>query len=578
MELHAYTRTISDLFSIKRQYVVPRFQREYSWEREQINFLWDDICENILVENGECKNQEYFIGALVLVGEDKSFEMQIVDGQQRLTTITIFLSALIEKFKEIKKDNIADAIYFNFIEGKDDNGEPYFKLKNETPKPFFQNNIQYKDKKNDKAETEEEKMIQDAYDEINHKLSKNQALSKILNSNKISAENDDIRYIKILTAVRDQILNYLKVIHITVKEEEEAYTIFETLNARGMNLSAVDLIKNEIFKNLPKTHPDDDAKTQWRKLRAELQSRQNKINIDTFFRHFWLSNYSFTQEGKIYREFKKRQKSGEIEPLKFLGALSASAKKYVIFTSPQETDWLKQEEKPLYEIFLSFHIFGVTQLRTLVLSLLDLRSANLLSLTNLIFYLEMLEKFHFKFTAVTSSRASGLEGKYSRIARELRELKNNTEVLDYLKNELAVFLTEKAPSEALFLDGIRSLNYRSHRVLIQYIFRKYERYLTDSGEIKPDLITLEHISSQSVAMSPLNDAIGNLLPISKELNVEAANAAYAKKIKVYKNSKLKSVAQFLGQYDSLSTWDDTQIAVRTEELSGIFYNKVWKLS
>ncbi|NJN74869.1 MAG: DUF262 domain-containing protein [Limnothrix sp. RL_2_0] len=70
----------------------------------------------------------------------------------------------------------------------------------------------------------------------------------------------------LLRAVRDQVVKYLKVIFITVAEEEEAYTIFETLNARGMNLSFVDLIKNKLFKELTDTHPDDDAKTTWKIL------------------------------------------------------------------------------------------------------------------------------------------------------------------------------------------------------------------------------------------------------------------------------------------------------------------------
>ncbi len=138
MELHAYTRTISDLLSVKKKYVVPRFQREYSWTEEKVSELWDDIVSNIsLDENGNFNHEEYFIGSLVLVGEDKSVEMEIVDGQQRLTTLTILLSALCERFKEINQRNLAQAIYDNYIAGKDDDGNYYFKLENETPQTIF---------------------------------------------------------------------------------------------------------------------------------------------------------------------------------------------------------------------------------------------------------------------------------------------------------------------------------------------------------------------------------------------------------------------------------------------------------
>lgn len=65
MELHAYTRTISELLSVNRKYVVPRFQREYSWAREQINELWYDVISNIKPNTKNAYvNNEYFIGSL----------------------------------------------------------------------------------------------------------------------------------------------------------------------------------------------------------------------------------------------------------------------------------------------------------------------------------------------------------------------------------------------------------------------------------------------------------------------------------------------------------------------------------
>ena len=128
---------------MKKKYVVPRFQRVYSWSKEQVKELWEDIVGNIKI-NGECINhEEYFIGALVLVGDDKSNIMQIVDGQQRLTTITILLSVLCERFKELEKNNLAESIFKNYIEGQDDDGKNYFKLNNDTPKPFFQKRIHF---------------------------------------------------------------------------------------------------------------------------------------------------------------------------------------------------------------------------------------------------------------------------------------------------------------------------------------------------------------------------------------------------------------------------------------------------
>jgi uncharacterized protein with ParB-like and HNH nuclease domain len=90
--------------------IAPRFQREYSWTKEQVKELWDDIVTNITINDDEISHEEYFIGALVLVGDDKSSMLQIVDGQQRLTTITILLSVLCDRFLEIKRNVISPEI------------------------------------------------------------------------------------------------------------------------------------------------------------------------------------------------------------------------------------------------------------------------------------------------------------------------------------------------------------------------------------------------------------------------------------------------------------------------------------
>ncbi|MBE2274370.1 MAG: DUF262 domain-containing protein [Flavobacteriales bacterium] len=147
MDLNAYTRTISTLFSTNVKYVVPRFQREYSWTKDEVSELWHDVVNNLKLEDNNIKNLEYFIGSLVLIGEDKSSELQIVDGQQRLTTITLLLSALVETFKSVGETDLAQGIYSTYIEGKDLKFKPFFKLENENPKPFLQESIQHITKK-----------------------------------------------------------------------------------------------------------------------------------------------------------------------------------------------------------------------------------------------------------------------------------------------------------------------------------------------------------------------------------------------------------------------------------------------
>lgn len=84
MELNAVPKTINDLLSVKKKYVVPRFQREFQWTPEKVRDLWEDVTYSVRVsKNGtQLEPTEYFIGPLVLIGKDTSTQYQIVDGQQ----------------------------------------------------------------------------------------------------------------------------------------------------------------------------------------------------------------------------------------------------------------------------------------------------------------------------------------------------------------------------------------------------------------------------------------------------------------------------------------------------------------
>jgi len=420
MELHAYTRTISDLFSVKRKYVVPRFQREYSWTKEQVSELWEDIVSNIFIEQDSAiRHEEYFIGSLVLVGDDKSSHHLIVDGQQRLTTITILLSVLCDRFLEIKKKNIAEAIYENYIAGKDDNGEYYFKLENETPKPFFQTRIQHITKEQTlTASSREEHVLLASYNDLytyTAEVSLNEHFKK---------GNVNLTYEEQLKAVRDQVVKYLKVIFITVAEEDEAYTIFETLNARGMNLSFVDLIKNTLFKSLRNTHPDDDAKTKWKNIRHIISSRDDVGTIETFMRHWWLARYSYVSAGKLYQSFKSIWKKGKIDAKQFIKDLSKDADLYIKISSPLNEDFPQQEQLPILNTLKALKVFGVIQHRPFLLSLFRARERKLIKQKKLMSTLSFLESFHFVFNAVCSMRASGIDGSYSKAARDLHNAKD----------------------------------------------------------------------------------------------------------------------------------------------------------
>jgi uncharacterized protein with ParB-like and HNH nuclease domain len=581
MDLHAYTKSIADILSVNKKYVVPRFQREYSWKKEQVLELWDDVLLNIKAKTGGTySNTEYFIGSLVLVGEDASFIMQIVDGQQRLTTITVMLSALFQTLTEVGETSAATALYEQYIEGKDAENKPYFKLINETPKPFFQRAIQDKIKEKLDPETNEEKSLFEAYSELYRYMSLPTVKANFTDFKKLG-KDDHARHINFLKALRDQILRYLKVIYITVRDEDDAYTIFETLNARGMSLSAVDLVKNIIFKELNLQHPDDYAKTEWEKIKTRLTSRKENLRVDTFFRHFWLSKYGFTSEGRIYKSFRKLLQEGAFDTNKLLKELVENATLYNKIANPLIQDWPQQEEKDIYYSLDALNLFKVTQTRSLIMSLFRKRNQKKIGLTELVKILRNLENFHFVFTAICSSRASGIEGKYSRAARDIEQATTKQEVHAILK-DLNKFLKDKLPSLSIFLQNIEKLEFLSgqdkDKKLIQYLFGRMEKSLHNTEELRIDRLTLEHIHPQyDIKNNPKVAKLGNLLPLDKKLNGIVDTSPVDKKMKEYAKSELKIVKSFVTANKTQKKWDESRIDKRTESIGNSSYSNTFTI-
>lgn len=580
MDLHAYTKTVFDLFSINKKYVVPRFQREYSWGEDEVTELWRDLVSNISTKDGNLVNQEYFIGSLVLVGEDKSTEFKIVDGQQRLTTIMMLLSALVDAFSEIKREDLAKGLYA-FIEGRDVSNKQFFKLENENPKPFLQNSIQNFQKVAANPGSEEETNLLNTFVFLSKKLQKNSLTKEFTIFWQSSKAEEETKLCAILEAIRDQVLTFLKTIYITVGNEDEAYTIFETLNARGMNLSPVDLMKNEIFKVMADEHPVDAAKFKWKSLYSTLASREERIDIDIYVRHFWLSKYEFTTEDKIYKSFKRKTNSDKTLIKAFLDDLVMEANYYKKVTMPLPIDWRQQEEKSVYDSLLALNLFKVTQVRTFLLAILAQREKKLLDLTDLKQCSSALESFHFLFSAITSSRASGLESKYSKYARSLRlcnDTKSSRDVLQELKEDIK----QKVPALETVRAGFKGLTYTNdetrHKKLIQYIFRRWELFLNKTHELEPAQITIEHIAPQSEKkLAHCVGSIGNLLPLGGQINNLADTKDFKAKIELYKQSKLSIVAEFVKQYEGRNDWTEKEINDRTIEIADLAFTQIWKL-
>lgn len=572
MEFKALPRTIADTLELRRKYIIPRFQRDYSWEVDELSELWEDLLDSFLIKKEELVPSEYFIGSLVLVGEDDdnmNIERYVVDGQQRLMTITIIFAVLYDLFLSNNDEKLANIIY-SYIVGEDTNGNEYTKLVTESPKPFFQLKIQNKGMdKNVQPKTDEEKRILYAYDFFTKRLSRNNLIKEV--SDKFSIEKSSLKYIELLKLFRDQVL-HCKVIYVTVKSFEDAYAIFEVLNAKGKDLTPIDVIKNSIFSIIDKTEPVDLAEEQWKKIKSNISGT---VDILTFYRHFWISKHSYSTARKLVKEFNVNIDKSQSGYAEFLEDLVIASKDYSVISNPNRNDWNQSEDIEIYNALVAFDIFGVTQIRIFLLALFEAKRKNTVSHKQMIRVITFLEHFHFAFNAVCSMRPSGLERRYSSYARRMRKCADKNETKQCI-DELIEVLKEKLPDREYFLREFRSIVYTSNmsknKRIVQYILKSYEYLLMKTKELQPLSFTIEHIMPES-AHNEYCGLVGNLLPLGKQLNSELENKDFALKMRRYPESRYDSVKEFVESYNGFTEWTPEMILERTDKIANKLYDR-----
>lgn len=574
MELQAFTKTIFDLLSTEGKYIIPGFKRGYFWTIEEFSELFKDILSNITTENNNLVTSEYFLGSIVLVRDEKTNSLFIVDGSQRLMTVTILLCAIIKSFKNAGNLSKAESLQ-RLIEGKSKDNTNFFKLQNEIPNTYLQQSIQAFEGAPLTPETDEQRIFQAAYDFFIGKLSKDSLFAEFQSFN---PDMPNIPYVKLLETITDQALRLIMIM-ITVSSQEDAYTILGTLNADVKHLTSIDFIKTEIIKILNSKNYTHEAEEKWREVRNILYSRDEKISMEGFFADFWPSKYELIPSEKLYRSFKSKviQNSEGIND--FLNSLLVEAKNYVRIADPVPGDWKQQEEKGLYDSLTALELFKASASRILILALLNVRSKDLISLHELCNAVSNIEHFHFISTAVCKVNSSEIINLYSTRAKQFRQCGSQREA-KLLIRELAITLNELLPDFEEFKTYFRKLSYAEgkpkQKKLIQYIFKNWESYLIETNELEMAEITIEHILPQSYHSQNVG-MIGNLLPLAVHLNNTAGDRDFVSKLNLYRRSRSMVVQHFINKYHKCAEWTDFDIMYRTDDIAKTCYYEIFKI-
>ncbi len=575
MNIKPQDKTIRELLLSGRQFIIPRFQREYSWEKKNYKEFLDDMINCLIISKGQISFDQYFLGTMLFVGDcfegDKG-EIDVVDGQQRLTTITILFSALSDRFLEKDEDTLSKQI-FKYIMTTDDNGNDVRVIKSKTHYPFFSFYIQERQKENIKApSSEEEQCIKETYEYFYNSLNE-KTLRNFLKKKYGDDTVEQLKYVDILKAVRDQVLN-TTFISISTKEREQANMIFEILNAKGKRLSDVDLIKNKIFEIVNDTEPADFAEEKWKSIKSILNLRNIDVGFVQFYRYFWISKYKKSGVNRLYDDFKAHIKPKNKEIYKaFLNDIEDTAKLYVKAVAPERSDF--KNKKEYYGIIQSIKVlsdyFSIIQVRIALIALLEAKEADIISLKQLKTIVYYLENFHFSYNAICSKPTNKLETIYSKFSIALRHCKDKALAKNIIE-ELISQLDDIYVSYQEFEDEFILLTYtkksKPSNLKTKYAINKIASYY-EGSELFDDKGSIEHILSESI--DTYNTNIGNLILLEQQLNEEADSLDYKNKINVYKKSVYKWVDFFLTKNDE---WNDDMIKDRAKELSKIYYTKI----
>jgi hypothetical protein len=547
-------------------YVIPRFQRAYSWTRENVDEFWvDAVTES---EGG------HFIGSVV-VYKGGDAKLGVVDGQQRFTTITMALAAIRNAFAKNDLKNLANGIH-QFIERKDLSDSAQYVLQTETSYPFLQEQIQkYGEAETDAIAGPEEKLLLDAYLSLQSKVQS--VIDAVLIDPTLSKANKQKKLASSLTAVRDRILG-IKLIFIELDEETDAYFVFETLNTRGKDLGVSDLAKNHLLRLLqPKNANVDISKDEWQAINTTLENSSIDLPVDSFLYHWWLSRYEYTSSKKLFKLF--RHKVTKVNAKSVLADLKQSA---IIYRWKHEPSFRKWElgEIPIRDSIEALNVFKVKQDLPMVLAVLRAFEEKTIKPRQAARVLRAIECFHFIFTAVTSQRSSGgISGMYALHARDFSSAKTEETRLAVI-DDLILKLKSKLPSEAEFVASFEQLSFSKantlRKPLVVYVLKSFDRHFDDSGVTKDfSQMTVEHLAPES--SDDLDGShiasIGNLTLLSKKLNSSLGNKGFAAK----KSALLKAATWKDEILSEANQWTETEIKKRAKLLGEVGYQKVWKI-
>lgn len=560
--LDTKTSNLSEILGNWKKYKVPEFQRDYSWSEENWQDLWEDII------NIEIENTDHYMWTIVLQNMQENDIYRVVDWQQRLTTMSIIILAIIWFLKELVEKNIdtennkerIDLLLKWYIWTKDITSLFYTtKLElNKNNNNFYKTYLlELQKPANVWKLRDSEKLLYEAYTYFKKQISE-----KFRNDN----------WEKVSDFFKNIISRRFIFIQIIVDDDISAYTVFETLNARWVELTTTDLLKNYLFSIVS---------SNWSNVNIEIEETWQHIvdlvwlkDFPNFLRYFINSRNGLVRHERLFKEVKKLVNSPS-KVLELLRELEKTAYLYVAIKNPNDDFWnLHTNKKEIQKSLEELKLFWVTQPIPLLFAVYD-KLWDIFS--DILRYISIIS---FRYNVIWKLNPNELEKVYNKISQKIYswELQTKQDIV----NMFASIYVNDNDFENIFEN--KSISTKQWKKIIKYILIKIENYLSQNEyDFEETNITIEHILPENyttewkdIFWNEIDNYIyklWNYTLLKETENRWIWNKNYEEKIEIYKNSPYKITSDKIN-YDE---WNSSTLSKRQKELAKLA-KTIWRIS
>ena len=551
--------TMKDLLGNGKIYRVPTFQRDYSWKEENWEDLWLDI------QSVQKNDSDHYMGSIVLQNKG-SKNYTVIDGQQRLTTLSLFALSVIKAIQDIADKNIERDENLERINrlralflGDKDPGSLIYSSKlflNENNDSFYQTYLlQLRQPINEKSLPDSDKLMWEAfkffYGQINKQFKDNssgQILADFLN--KTVAER-------------------LLFIQIIVENELSAYTLFETLNYRGVDLTVTDLLKNYLFSLLQEAELRA-AKEQWKKIIMAIGLEKFPV----FLRHYWISKNNLIRQEQLFKVLRIEVKNN-FGVFNLLDELEKASDIYNALRDPLHTEW--RGDRGRMKKIRELRLFDVKQcLPVLMAAKMNFTEDEFNKMLRLIVVIS------FRYNVIGSKHTNVLEEYYNKASVKIsqKHILATAQVFHELKS---LYVPDKDFKNDFSTIQFSTKNSRSKK-MARYILFELENHLAQSDrDWEADFANIEHILPEnapdtwlpffpSSVQENFIYRLGNYTLLEEDKNRDAGVKNFSQKKAIYSTSQYEMPKRIGGE-----EWSPVTLDLRQQKM-GDWAAAIWRVT